>query len=298
MRLVGLALSVSMLVQCGGGRAAGGTQASSPTTAAKAASAKPAANRVHIAAGTFLMGSPDGEGLRDEHPQHGVDVAAFDMDVTEVTVGAYAACVRAGACTAAATTVDWPGITDSDKTTWSKYCNGDREDRRTHPVNCVDFDQATAYCAWVGARLPTEAEWEYAARGKAERTYPWGEEAPDETRVNACGAECVRMAKEEGFTWSSMYPGDDKWAGTAPVGTYAAGRTPEGLMDMAGNVWEWTSTPYARYDGSHASAARMILRGGCWDSYMPTSLRTANRVSEDRSTRRNVDGFRCAASSR
>ena len=292
MRLAGLVVCLSMLLRCGG---SGGAPVASPTTAAKkTGSATPAASRVHFAAGTFLMGSPDGEGLADEHPQHQVEVAAFDMDATEVTVGAYAACVRAGACTAAATTVDWPGVSDSDKKTWSKYCNGDREDRKTHPANCVDFDQATAYCAWAGARLPTEQEWEYAARGKADRTYPWGEEPPDETRVNACGAECVRMAKEEGFSWSSMYAGDDKWAGTAPVGSYAAGRTPEGLMDMAGNVWEWTSTPYARYDGSSSGGARIVLRGGCWDSYMAKSLRAANRISETKSARRNVIGFRCA----
>ena len=294
MRFVGLALSVSILVQCGSaGRAPTIATASAPRTE----KGERAASRVHLAGGTFLMGSPDGDGLADEHPRHSVDVAAFEMDATEVTVGAYATCVRAGACSAAATTVDWPGMTDSDKTTWSKYCNGNRDDRKTHPVNCVDFDRATAYCAWAGARLPTEQEWEYAARGKAERTYPWGEEPPDETRANACGAECVRMAKDEGFTWRSMYPGSDGWAGTAPVGTYAAGRTPEGLMDMAGNVWEWTSTGYARYDGSDASE-RMVLRGGCWDSYMTMSLRAANRMSERKSSRRNVIGFRCAASTR
>ena len=287
-RMLGHLLGLSMLGHCG--------SATAPTTVAAtptAQGAKPNANRGHFAAGTVLMGSPDGDGLPDEHPQHSVDVAAFDMDATEVTVAAYAACVRAGACTAASTTVDWPGMTDSDKTTWSKYCNGNRDDRQTHAANCVDFDQATAYCAWAGARLPTEQEWEYAARGTAGRTYPWGEEAPDETRANACGAECVHMAKEEGFTWSSMYPGSDGWAGTSPVGTYPAGRTPERLMDMAGNVWEWTSTTYARYDGSHASA-RMVLRGGCWDSYMAKSLRAANRISEQKSARRNVVGFRCA----
>jgi formylglycine-generating enzyme required for sulfatase activity len=290
MRLLGPLLLVSGLGHCGNAVPA------PTTTPSKIEVGKPNVSRVHFAAGTFGMGSPDGDGSPDEHPQHSVDVGAFDLDATEVTVAAYAACVRAGACTAAPTTVEWSGMTDSDKTTWSKYCNAQRDDRKTHAVNCVDFDQATAYCAWAGARLPTEQEWEYAARGKAGRTYPWGEETPDETRANACGAECAAMAKEEGFTWSSMYPGSDGWAGTAPVGTYPAGNTPEGLKDMGGNVWEWTSTTYARYDGSHASAS-MVLRGGCWDSYMTKSLRAANRISEQTSARRNVIGFRCAASS-
>ncbi len=283
-------VSLVMLVQCGGAAAPVATPKDG-----KSVAPPPHAASVHFAAGTFLMGSAEGDGIAEERPQHGVNVAAFDMDATEVTVGAYATCVAAGACTAAPTTVDWRGISDSDKTTWSKYCNGAREDRKTHPINCVDFDQAKAYCAWAGARLPTEEEWEYAARGAADRTYPWGEDAPDETRANACGAECSHMAKEEGFTWRAMYPGSDGWAGTAPVGTYPAGRTPEGLMDMAGNVWEWTSTTYARYDGSRASA-RMVARGGCWDSYMPMSLRAANRISEDKGSRRNVIGFRCAKS--
>jgi len=285
------ALSIVFILQCGGAGATRATPADAHERPAPAAAAQ-----VHFAAGTFLMGSPDGEGSADEHPQHSVSVAAFDLDTTDVTVAAYAECVRAGKCTPAATTIAGPSFADSDKATWSKYCNGDRADRRTHPANCIDFDQATAYCAWTGKRLPTEAEWEYAARGGKTRTYPWGDEPPDETRADACGAECAAMAKEEGFEWRSMYPAADGWPSTAPVGTYPAGRTPEGLLDMAGNVWQWTSTPYARYGASDAGP-RMVLRGGAWDSYMPKSLRTTNRVSEDKATHSNVVGFRCAKSS-
>jgi formylglycine-generating enzyme required for sulfatase activity len=248
---------------------------------------------VALPAGSFLMGSPAGVGSREEHPQHSVTVAAFQMDANLVTVADYTKCVHTGACTPAPTTVDWSGISDDDVKTWSPFCNGARVDRSTHPINCVDWDQATAYCKWAGKRLPTEEEWEYAARGIDDRTYPWGEAPPDETRVNACGSECADMAKRSGHKWSALFGASDGWEGTSPVGNYPAGRTPEGLFDMAGNVWEWTASTYVRYDGT-GGTSRLVCRGGSWDSYMSTSLRGANRITSAKSEHRNTIGFRCA----
>lgn len=116
----------------------------------------------------------------------------------------------------------------------------------------------------------------------------------DAKYANGCGVECVCMVEGEGFYWSAMYDGDDGWFGIVLVGTYDAGRMSEGLKDMVGNVWEWTSTSYVCYDGSRSSTKRMVMRGGCWDSYMAKSFCVINRVSEDRIARCNVDGFRCA----
>jgi hypothetical protein len=119
------------------------------------------AGMVSIPAGSFMMGSDDG--YANEKPVHRVSVAGFAMDVTEVTTAAYTACVRAGRCSAAGT---------------DELCNYGHSDKNNHPINCVDWDQATAYCGSVGKRLPTEEEWEYAARGTDGRKYSWGNEEP------------------------------------------------------------------------------------------------------------------------
>jgi formylglycine-generating enzyme required for sulfatase activity len=216
----------------------------------------------YVPGGSFRMG--------DRGDQ--VTVAGYCLDVTEVTVAAYARCVSAGSCSEAALTVDWAGITDQYRAS-DKYCNGDRVDRQDHPVNCVDWNQSDAYCAAQGKRLSTEPEWEWAARGGSKaRTYPWGNAAP-------AGQVCW---DGEG----SDLGGGNRYS-TCPVGGYAAGDNPQGIHDLAGNVWEWT----ASFNGS--SPAR-VERGGSWDNNDPAELRTALRLNYQPTNRDSHLGFRCA----
>jgi len=183
---------------------------------------------------------------------------------------------------------------------WSKLCNG--EDRLDHPINCVDWSQAQAYCQWVGGRLPTEAEWEYAARGNDGRKYPWGNDPPSAERLNACGAECVAMAKRElGLDWGPLYPEADGWESTAPVGSFPRGASPFGVLDMAGNVGEWTTDWYGQYAkddvtdpvGPRTGSARTD-RGGGWYSRREHSIRTSLRYWAGPVIRSSNVGFRCA----
>ncbi len=209
---------------------------------------------VRIPAGSFMMGSEDGD--VDERPVHNVTLASFEMDVTEVTVKAYKACVDAGRCS---------------KPDTGGFCNWGRVHRDTHPVNCVDWTQARAFCSWAGKRLPTEEEWEYAARGTDGRTYPWGNDAHDATRL------CSTRSQ-----------------GTCEVGQFLPGDSPFGLHDMAGNVWEWTGSRYCSYSKPGCSEAAHVHRGGSWNYDSPSFVRAANRVRYDPSLRNDFLGFRCA----
>jgi formylglycine-generating enzyme required for sulfatase activity len=255
---------------------------------------------VRVPAGTFRMGSLVGVGDADEHPQHEVTLSAYCIDRTEVTVKAYAACVAAKGCSAAPLTVSWSWVSAEDVKRYSRFCN--REDRPDHPINCVDWNQAAGYCTWAGKRLPTEAEWEYAARGTDGRAYPWGNEAPSATRLNACGSECVAMARRHlNLDWKKVYDASDGWETTAPVGSFPEGVSPFGVLDMAGNVWEWTADWYGAYPAAAAtnprgatSGAGRALRGGAWDSEDAGHVRAADR-DRDGASHRSVDvGFRCA----
>jgi formylglycine-generating enzyme required for sulfatase activity len=215
---------------------------------------------VRIAGGTFRMGNDEIE----DSPVHEVSVAAFELDVTEVTGAAYAVCVQRGACTPPATTGSYHGKNTEPKT----GCNGDRPDRRRHPVNCVTWEQAMAYCRAAGKRLPTEEEWEYAARGGAEgRTYPWGETKPGR---QAC--------------WSRGHHRNSTCAvGSFPHGAY-------GLSDMAGNVMEWTASEY------QAGDTRRVLRGSNWLDDEASEMRAAVRMPYAPTDRNEFIGFRCARS--
>jgi formylglycine-generating enzyme required for sulfatase activity len=255
---------------------------------------------VPVPAGMFRMGSPDGTGDTDEHPQHEVTLSVYCIDKTEVTVKAYAACVAAKGCSAAPLTVSWSGVSADDVKRYSRFCN--REDRPDHPMNCVDWNQAAAYCTWAGKRLPTEAEWEYAARGTDGRAYPWGNEAPAATRLNACGSECVAMARRElNLDWKKMYDASDGWETTAPVGSFPADASPYGALDMAGNVVEWTADWYGPYSAAAVTNPRgaksgtfRVLRGGAWNSTGAGHVLAANRHWDGASDRLNDVGFRCA----
>jgi len=225
---------------------------------------KDKAEMVYIPPGAFTMGSKEGQD--DEKPVHSVLLAAFWIDQTEITNSRYAICVDDGVCKLPAS---------NSSSTRSSYF--DSLEFAQYPVINISWDQAKTYCEWAGGRLPSEAEWEKAARGLDERTYPWGEEI-DKTFANFIGGV-----------------GD-----TAQVGSYKKGRSPYGVYDMAGNVWEWTSSlykpyPYVASDGREdqkIDGAR-VLRGGSW-YYHYDLARSSYRYSDIPSYSTVDIGFRCA----
>lgn len=244
---------------------------------------------VEIPGGTFAMGSDSREANQNEKPVHPVTVKGFRLDRTEVTVQAYAECVRARACAE-------PDAYSDKGGSYRIFCNWKHpQNRSSHPINCVDFQQATTFCAWAGKRLPSEEEWEYAARaGSENRTYPWGNDKPDQTRLNACGSECpANLAAKRFPRWAPMYEADDGWPETAPVGSFPAGASKHGVLDLLGNVWEWTASEYAAYDGSGGEKKR-VLRGGSWGGGDPRTERTTNRFRLVPVSRAQFLGFRCA----
>jgi formylglycine-generating enzyme required for sulfatase activity len=225
----------------------------------------PDGSMVLVPAGKFTMGSSTGDA--DEQPAHLVYVDAFLMDIFEVTVRQYAAFLQA---TGANSPSDWMTVTQP---AYEKY-----------PVTNIDWADATAYCKWVGKRLPTEAEWEKAARGTDDRLYPWGNDPPTPRRANY------------GKTGSHSH------GALTPVGTWEGGKSPYGIYDMAGNVWEWVGDWYDNdyYKNSPPqnpigplSGESKVLRGGSWDSD-PKQLRSTLRYFHRSGHQHKNYGFRCA----
>jgi formylglycine-generating enzyme required for sulfatase activity len=230
---------------------------------------------IAVPGGTFHAGARVGP-LSDTTAYY--RVSPFLLDRTEVTVAQYGACVRAGRCTPAGATVRWHGLPAAEAARWAAACNGDRADRADHPVNCVDAFQADAYCASLGKRLPTEEEWEWAARGgRAAAPFPWGDAAPGD---RAC--------------WSGS--GAAARVGTCPVASHPAGATPSGLQDLAGNVWEWTATRDAVFTDSRGRGGvpARIARGGGWADDQAERLSVARRAKDLPGDRAADVGFRCA----
>lgn len=237
-----------------------------------------------------------------------VAVTDFCLDQDEVSVAAYAACAEDGPCSSAPTTVQSESLTPAARAVESRMCNGDRRVRGKHPVNCVTWHQAEAYCRHRGGRLPGEHEWEWAARGgDQERSYPWGEEEPGPRLVNACGRECARHFEEaHSEAWPSLFDVSDGAVGTEKIGSFARGAGRGRVNDLAGNVWEWTSSPEITYrvevDESAGQTVvaggpdtgNRVVRGGSFLSVENEELRGSARALRNVKERRADLGFRCA----
>jgi len=234
---------------------------------------------IRIPAGTFTMGSSDGDA--DEKPVHQVSLDEYYIDKYEVTNRQYKRFCDA-------TGKSYPS--DPGFSGMSSYFTSYPD----YPVVKVSWDDAAAYCTWAGKRLPTEAEWEKAARGNDSRKYPWGNSEPDAGgfyRANWGEGTDRSVWKRDGYEY------------TSPVGSYERGASPYGCMDMAGNVWEWCAD---WYDGSYysrspssspagpSSGSSRVLRGGSW-YFFAGSLRCADRGGDDPSYRSVYYGFRCCS---
>ncbi|HEY9151978.1 MAG TPA: SUMF1/EgtB/PvdO family nonheme iron enzyme [Anaerolineales bacterium] len=241
---------------------------------------------VFIPAGTFQMGGIDPQATDVEKPVHQVTMPSFWIDKFDVTNAMYLACITAGGCT--------PPQQTKSQTRQSYFNNPDFND---YPVVYVTWTQATTYCKWAGRHLPTEAEWEYSARGNTINTYPWGDQVPDSTRAN--------------FNYQV---GD-----TTKVGSYPAGASPFGVLDMAGNVAQWVNdffdpTYYSKGVNTNPSGPiarsnfyNRVVRGGSFQDD-PTNIRVSLRASvlgPDPNAQVGTDayygtfspkiGFRCAS---
>jgi iron(II)-dependent oxidoreductase len=218
---------------------------------------------VVVPQGAFIMGSDRGE--FDEEPRHRVELDEYYIDRFEVTNQAYNQCVAARKCR-------------RQRYWYDKSINQPKQ-----PVVGVGWDDANNYCAFAGKRLPTEAEWEKAARGTDERIYPWG-----------------NIFK---VTWVNMHHGKDGFKSTAPVGSFKHNKSPYGAMDMAGNAWEWTqdywnsryynNSPIKNPKGPKKGVKR-VMRGGSWLYDVPFFVTAFNRSPGRPWIRKKYVGFRCA----
>jgi sulfatase modifying factor 1 len=240
---------------------------------------KDGAPMVVIPAGSFPMGVPAGarDGGRDEYPRHDVFVDTFVIDKFEVTNGRYLEFVK----------TTGHRVPQNPRNPTRNLWQGDSitESLAERPVINVDWFDAEAYCKWAGKRLPTEAEWEKAAKGTSDRRFPWGNVEPTSKHLNY----------------------NQPWIGEKtlmPVGSYEAGKSPYGVYDMAGNVWEWVNDWYDAqyYEKSPKknpkgpdTGTKKVIRGAGWQNETPT-VRIFTRVESDPTVRNESTGFRCATS--
>ena len=276
---------------------------------------KDGAEMVLVPAGEFVMGTaPDdiarllrrhpkanGAILKDEIPKHRVFLEAFYIDKYEVTNARFQQFVQTTGYRTQAEREGGGKIRTGAKT-WAQVPDATWRAPRgqgssiagleAHPVVQVSWHDAKAYCTWAGKRLPTEAEWEKAARGTDGRLYPWSNEL-DGTRANFCDRHCP-------FEWKDA-SADDGYRSTAPVGSYEGGKSPYGAYDMAGNVWEWVADWYdakyyqrspARNPSGPTSGTQVVLRGGSW-LYTASDFRTTERAGVPPERRNENIGLRC-----
>ncbi len=263
---------------------------------------KDGAPMVLVPAGEFLMGS--NEALAK--PVHPVSLDAFYLDQYEVTNALFEKFIRdTGHKTAAEKAGKTYTFSSGNKevigANWRKPEGRETvfaSNRETHPVVVVSWLDAEAYCRWAGKRLPTEAEFEYANRGRTTTRYWWGDGLPKSRRVANMADESLGRKFPSDKHFVAGY--DDGYAQTAPVGSFDP--NPFGLYDMTGNVWEWTADWFEPYQNSPSrnpmgpsSGEFKIIRGGAWNSNDVFGLHPAARLFDDPTARfDDITGFRCA----
>src|SRR5690554_1172915 len=242
---------------------------------------------VLVPEGEFIMGSDDG--LPDERPVHTVYLDAFYIDKYETTNAEYRACVEAGVCDPPAfqdccgepSHPQWPSL-------YPDYFTNPEFDN--YPVTWLSWNHANTYCQWRGARLPTEAEWEKAARGTDGRTYPWGEEPPRPGLLN--------------FMWGIGQYNERPAYGTLPVGSYPDGVSPYGVHDMLGNVYEWVydkyaadyyaNSPYENPTGPEEGSNQIARGGSFWNQGFRQRITNRNHTYLPPDGAHFDAGVRCA----
>jgi formylglycine-generating enzyme required for sulfatase activity/serine/threonine protein kinase len=264
------------------------------------------AGMIWIEGGRFFMGSDDPEDLPMERPAHNVTLSPFCIDRYEVTVERYLACSDQGGCKRASrTNENWEhALSKHERAVYDPLCNiSEPAARGKHPINCVDWEMAETFCHEGGGRLPTEAEWEFSARGPDGRKYPWGDDVPTGKYLNACGLECVAWGKAHDEPVTAMYEMDDGFAATAPVGSFPTGKSRYGVEDVVGNVWEWVADWYEPYTGAPKvdpkgpeAGTQRVIRGGGWNGSNIAWVRPSFRYKAVPTEKSHGFGFRCAKS--
>ena len=266
---------------------------------------------LYVPAGEFLKGAADNDSDANpyEKPQHRVYLDAYWIDRTEVTNAMFARFVAATGYNTDAEKAGKGPVLDPAAGKWQDNIAGvdwahprgpvsDLKGLEAHPVVLVSWNDSAWYCKWAGRRLPSEAEWEKAARGTDGRQYPWGDgwDVQSTKRLNFADRN-LNVADADKNA-------DDGYQFTAPVGSYPAGMSPYGALDMAGNVWEWVADwfdekPYlaltARNPTGPASGQNRLLRGGSW-IHPRWLVRAASRMWGSPVAWQSNDGFRCARS--
>ena len=264
---------------------------------------------VFVPAGKFLMGCNtdiDKKCLSNEKPIQKVYLDSFFIDKYETTVEQYSKCVKAKYCSTFDVDKTYKLDLKPDGGFGKETCNWGVKGYEKHPMNCVNWRQASLYCTWKGKRLPTEAEWEKAARGSDGRMYPWGN--LDVLKMYQRGRKAANVsdmkAHETYSHWLYVIGYNDGFVKTAPIGTYIDGVSPYGVHDMLGNVFEWTSSWYDEKYFSKmplknpqglSSGKYKVSKGGSWGS-KPSLNTTSYRLWNEPEYRNHGLGFRCAKS--